>query len=198
MFNPKGQRVMKTKCLFYSAMLTAGVGLATVTPALAGDIYLKIPNVTGPVTRNGFSGDIALTAYSQGFTNSAGSGTGSGASGRVDCGTITLSKLVDKTSQDFLEYVTRGTVIHSATVYFTGNNSNAIASTARYSILLTNVRVTSLSQGDSASNSGGLGITENISLVAEKFQVTYATSNPDASSGATETYGWDCAANVAT
>jgi type VI protein secretion system component Hcp len=198
MFNLKGQRVMKIKCLFYSAMVTAGVGLAAIAPALAGDIYLKIPNVTGPVTRNGFTGDIALTAYSQGFTNSLGSATGSGASGRVNCGAITLSKLVDLTSQDFLEYVTRGKVIPSATVYFTGNNPNAIAATARYSIVLTNVRVTSLTQGDTASNSAGLGITENISLVAEKFKVTYVTSNPDASSGATETYGWDCAANVGT
>jgi type VI protein secretion system component Hcp len=102
------------------------------------------------------------------------------------------------TSQDFLEYVTRGTLIHTATVYFTGNNPNTIAATARYSIVLTNVRVTSMTQGDTASNTAGLGITENISLVAEKFQVTYATSNPDSSTGSTETYGWDCVANTPT
>jgi|HubBroStandDraft_1064217.scaffolds.fasta_scaffold109438_2 type VI protein secretion system component Hcp len=189
---------MKVILLVRSAMLTVGVGLAAIAPASGGSIYLKIPGVTGPVTKSGFSGDIELTAYSQGFTNPASSSSGTGASGRVTCGAINIGKLVDLTSQDFLEYVTRGTVIHTATVYFTGNNPNTIAATARYSIVLTNVRVTSMTQGDTASNTAGLGITENISLVAEKFQVTYATSNPDASSGNTETYGWDCVTNAAT
>jgi type VI protein secretion system component Hcp len=169
-----------------------------MSPAIGGSIYLKIPNVTGPVTKTGFSGDIELTAYSQGFSNSVSSSTGGSASGKVSCGAITFSKSVDLTSQDFLEYVTRGTVIHTATVYFTGNNPNTTAATARYRIVLTNVRVTSLTQGDTAGNSAGLGITENISLVAEKFQVSYLTQNPDGSSGNTETYGWDCASNTAT
>jgi type VI protein secretion system component Hcp len=189
---------MKVIPLVRSAMLTVGVSLAAIAPASGGSIYLKIPGVTGPVTKSGFSGDIELTAYSQGFTNPASSTSGTGASGRVTCGAINIGKLVDLTSQDFLEYVTRGTVIHTATVYFTGNNPNTIAATARYSIVLTNVRVTSMTQGDTASNTAGLGITENISLVAEKFQVTYGTSNPDALSGNTETYGWDCVTNAAT
>ena len=189
---------MKVVPIVRSAILTVGVSLVAIAPAIGGSIYLKIPNVTGPVTRTGFSGDIELTAYSQGFTNPASSATGGGAAGRLSCGAINISKLVDLTSQDFLEYVTRGTLIHTATVYFTGNNPNTIAATARYSIVLTNVRVTSLTQGDTASNTAGLGITENISLVAEKFQVTYATSNPDSSTGSTETYGWDCVANTPT
>jgi type VI protein secretion system component Hcp len=188
---------MKVILLVRSAMLTIGVSLAAIAPASGGSIYLKIPGVTGPVTKSGYSGDIELTAYSQGFTNPASSTSGAGA-GKVSCGAINISKSVDLTSQDFLEYVTRGTVIHTATVYFTGNNPNTIAGAARYSIVLTNVRVTSMTQGDTASNTAGLGITENISLVAEKFQVTYATSNPDASSGNTETYGWDCLTNAAT
>src|SRR5579863_9936420 len=117
MFNPQGQRVMKVILIVRSAMLTVGVSLAAIAPAIGGSIYLKIPNVTGPVTKSGFSGDIELTAYSQGFTNPASSTSGAGGSGRVSCGAINISKLVDLTSQDFLEYVTRGTVIHSATVY---------------------------------------------------------------------------------
>jgi len=188
---------MKVIDLVRFAMLTAGVSLGAIAPAIGGSIFLKIPNVTGPVTKSGFSGDIELTAYSQGFSNPASISTGGGGSGKVSCGAITFSKSVDLTSQDFLEYVTRGTVIHTATVYFTGNNPNSSASTARYRIVLTNVRVTSLTQGDTAGNTAGLGITENISLVAEKFQVTYLTQNVDGSGGNGETYGWDCATNTA-
>lgn len=183
---------MKTVLHVRSALLAAGISLAAMSPALGGSIYLKIPNVTGPVTKSGFSGDIELTAYSQSFTNPEGSAASGGASsGNLSCGAINISKMVDLTSQEFLEYVTRGMVIHSATVYFTGNTTS-VSTGARYTIVLTNVRVTSISQGDTAANTAGLGISENISMVAEKFQVTYATSSPDASKGSTETYGWDC------
>lgn len=182
-----------------SALLTFGISLLAVAPAIGGSIFLKIPNVTGPVTKTAFAGDIELTAYSQSFSNPVSSTSGGGgSSGRLSCGAITISKSVDSTSQDFLEYVTRGTLIRTATIYFTGNNPNSSAAGARYHIVLTNVRVTSLTQGDTAGNSAGLGITENISLIAEKFQVTYQTQNLDGSNGNTETYSWDCGANVAT
>jgi type VI protein secretion system component Hcp len=180
-----------------SAMLAIGISLAAIGPALGGSIYLKLPNVTGPVTGSGFSGDIALTAYSQSITNPATSISSGGAASQEQpsCGAIKISKLVDSSSQEFLEYVTRGTEIPTVTVYFTGGNPNATPTSLRYTIVLTNVRVTSVSQGDTASNTASLGITENISMVAEKFQVTYATSSPDALKGNTETYGWDCATN---
>jgi type VI protein secretion system component Hcp len=189
---------MKITTIVRTAMLTAGVSVGAIAPAIGGSIFLKIPNVTGPVTKSGFSGDIELTAYSQGFTNPVIASSGGGASGKVTCGAITISKSVDVTSQDFLEYVTRGTVIHTATVYFTGNNPNTTAATARYHIVLTGVRVTSVTQGDKEGNTAGLGIIENISLSAEKFQVTYLTQNPDGSNGNSETYGWDCNTNTAT
>jgi type VI protein secretion system component Hcp len=190
---------MNTPFRMRSAVL-ACFGVAVMAPAIAGSIYLKIPNVTGPVTRSGFLGDVELTAYSQSFTNPASMSSGGGGSaGRVSCGAINITKAVDVTSQNFLEYVTRGTNIHTLTVYFTGGNPNSSAATSRYSIVLTNVRVTSVAQGDMAKDSSSaLGLTENISLMAEKFQVTYTTSNPDASNGNTETYGWDCATNSAT
>ena len=188
---------MQPKLFVRSAMLTAGVSLAAIAPAIGGSIYLKLPNVTGPVVRNGFSGDIELTAYSQSFTSPVTSGSGGGSAGRPTCGAIHINKQVDVTSQEFLEYVTRGTVLNTVTVYFTGNNPNAVTATTRYIIVLTNVRVSSITQGDTAGNTAGLGITENISLVADRYQVTYASSNPDATGGNTETYGWDCVANTA-
>jgi type VI protein secretion system component Hcp len=185
-----------------SALLAAGIGLAATAPAIGGSIYLKLPNVTGTSTKSGFSGDIELTAYSQSFTNPVNTGSGGGlGSGReqLTCGAINISKLVDLASQNFLEYVTRGTLIHTATVYFTAGNANTGAATTRYTIVLTNVRVTSVTQGDTAADTAGLGITENISMIADKFQVTYSTSSVDSSRGGnTESYGWDCVSNTPT
>src|SRR6202020_905378 len=77
-FNLKGKRIMKVIALLRFAMLTAGVSLGVIAPAIGGSIFLKIPNVTGPVTKSGFSGDIELTAYSQGFSNPVSTSTGGG------------------------------------------------------------------------------------------------------------------------
>ena len=93
------------------AVLAAGISVAAIAPALANDIFLNIQGVTGPVTNAGFVGDIQLTAYSQGFTDPAtlASGTGAGAGKTTTtCGAINITKMVDSTSPDFLQYVTRG------------------------------------------------------------------------------------------
>ena len=87
------------------------ISVAAIAPALANDIFLNIQGVTGPVTNAGFVGDIQLTAYSQGFTDPAtlASGTGAGAGKTTTtCGAINITKMVDSTSPDFLQYVTRG------------------------------------------------------------------------------------------
>ena len=181
-----------------SAVLAAGIGLAAVAPATANSIFLQIPGVTGPVTTFGFQGDIELSAYSQGFTDPATSVTGGGGGrggNRTSCGAISITKRVDSTSPDFLQYVTRGELIHHATVYFVGTLGATKAANAEYTVLLTNVRVTSITQGDTVSNTSGLGITENISMIAEKFQFTYRTVNADGGTGTVDTYGWDCATN---
>jgi type VI secretion system Hcp family effector len=182
-----------------AAVATAAISVAAIAPVMANSIFLKIPGVTGPVTNAAFVGDIQLTAYSQGFTDPATAATGSGASGgKTTCGAINITKAVDSTSPDFLQYVTRGMGIPSATIYFLGSANGATAANVPYSIVLTNVRVISITQGDTVSHTAGLGITENISMVAEKFQFTYRSVSPDGAVGKVETFGWDCVANRAT
>jgi type VI protein secretion system component Hcp len=181
-----------------SALLAAGIGIAAIAPATANDIFGKFSGVTGPVVRTGFVGDVELTAYSQEFTDPATlsslGGGARGGGGRTNCGAITITKLVDSTSPAFLQFVTRGEVITSATIYFVGNG-NATAANAPYSILLTNVRLTSITQGDTVGNTAGLGITENITMIAEKFQFTFRVMNADGGLSNVEKYGWDCLTN---
>ena len=178
------------------AVLAAGLGVAAIAPAMANDIFLKLPNVTGPVTHAGFVGDIQLTAYSQGFTDPAtiSTGTGSGA-GRTNCGDISITKAVDSTSPEFLQYVVRGVAIPGVTIYFLGSVNGANPANVPYTIALTNVRVTAISQGDTLSHTSGLGMTESISMVADKFQFTYRSVNLDGSVGKTEIFSWNCSTN---
>jgi type VI protein secretion system component Hcp len=150
-----------------AALLLGGANLAAVSPALANSIYLKIPNVTGQVTNSGFLGGILLHAYSQGFTDpTVAATTGSSGAGAGKVSCGAIS-IVKSTS----------------------------AATVPYTITLTNVRVTSIEQGDTVSNTSGLGITENISMVAEKVQFSYRPLNPDGTLGGAETYGWNCSTN---
>jgi|GEM_PF-2871710 len=183
-----------------TVLLVSGASLAAVSTASANSIYLKLPGVTGPVTNTVFQGDIQLHAYSQGFTDPTVVATGTGGSGasKVSCGAINIVKSIDSTSPDFLRYVTMGSNINTATIYFVGSTASVTsAATVPYTITLTNVHVTSIQQGDTVSNTSSLGITENISLVAEKFQFSYRPVNANGSLGAVETVGWDCATNSA-
>ena len=166
---------------------------------MSNSIFLKIPGVTGPVTNAAFAGDIQLTAYSQGFTDPATAATVGGASGgKTTCGAINITKTVDSTSPDFLQYVTRGVGILGATIYFLGSANGAAPANVPYTIALHNVRVVSITQGDTVSHTSGLGITENISMVAEKFTFTYWSVSPDGAVGKVETFTWDCATNSTT
>ena len=190
---------MRTTHRLRSAVLAAGIGIAAIAPAMANSIFLKIPGVIGPVTNAGFQGDIQLTAYSQGFSDPATLGTGAGGGGgKTTCGAISITKMVDSTSPDFLQYVTRGVAIPSATIYFIGNTNGNAPAGVSYTVVLTNVIVTSITQGDTVSHTSGLGMTENISMIAEKFQFTYRSASADGSAGKVETFGFDCATNRTT
>jgi type VI protein secretion system component Hcp len=179
--------------------VAAGLSVAAIAPAMANSIFLKIPGVTGPVTNSAFVGDIELTAYSQGFTDPTSlSASGGAGTGKTTCGAININKLVDSTSPDFLQYVTRGVGIPSATIYFLGPTNGATPGSVPYTIVLTNVRVVSIAQGDTVSRGSGLGITESISMIAEKFQFTYRSVGPNGAVGKVETFSFDCATNSAT
>ena len=68
-----------------------------------------------------------------------------------------------------------------------------------YTIELHHIRVISITQGDTVSHTSGLGITENISMIAEQFKFTYrSSSHADSLGGKVETFTYDCATNSIT
>lgn len=175
----------------FSALTVAGLGLVAAYPAAAAQsIYLKIPGVTGPATAAGFQGDIPVLTYSQGFSNAdtfGGTGAGGGAS-KTNCGAINIQKALDSASTFFLGKVLTSALIPTATIYFTEEGSSGIVKT-QYTVVLTNLLVTLVSQGDSAART--TGVTESISLIAEKFQFAFTVG----ATGTPQTVGWDCIAN---
>ena len=186
---------MKLKTPLFSALLAGGLSLVAASFTLAANsIYLKIPGVVGPVQVAGYQGDIQLNAYSQAFSNTFATSSGGSTGGKAVCGAITIQKSIDATSHYFLQDVTKGSHIASAEIYFLG----ASTGTAPYTIKLTGVFVTSISQGDNwTTTASNLGVQEIITLQAEKFQFSYTPQNPDGSFGSPVIYGWDCFTNTA-
>ena len=185
---------MKLKYHLLSALLASSVGVAAAASAAGNEIFLNIPGITGPVIQPGYVGDIPLLAYSQGFSNSSVFGAGGITVGKTQCGAVSFTKLIDSTSVLLLQHVVRSTVIPTVTLYFLPPATTG-TTPAPYSITLSTVVVASISQGDSVNNSGGLGITESISLIAEKFAFSYRPLNGGVL-GPPETTGWDCVKNA--
>ncbi len=174
------------------SIIIALVGVAAALPAAAGEVYFNIPGIVGPVTLQGYVGDIALLSYSQGFSHATGT-AGSGAGGKTSCGDISITKVIDSTSTSFLHAAVVGFVVPKATIYFSAGNLGQLTP---YTITLTNFIVSSIVQGDTASSSSGLGLTENISLQAQKIQFTFRPQQADGGLGTPVTIGYDCSAQM--
>ncbi len=164
-------------------------GLAATSSVFAGDIILSIPGVTGgSAQESGFAGDVDLVSYSQTFSRVQSPGS-------TSCGAIAITKYLDGTSTSFLYAAVTGLVVPTATIYFPGISLNGTAS-APYTITLTNVVVTSISQGDSVNipvNTNNPGLLESISLTAQKFQFTFQPETPTGQfAGPPMTIGFDC------
>jgi type VI secretion system secreted protein Hcp len=177
-------------------IMVALAGTVAALPAVAGDIFMSVPGITGPVTAQGYVGDIPLLSYSQGFSRTGGtSGSGTGAGSKTSCGNISISKLIDSTSTSFLHAAVLGFVVPTATIYFTGGSSEE-GEVSPYIITLTNFVVVSITQGDVSVSGQGLGLTENISLQAQKFQFTFRPQLATGALGTPVTFGYDCSAQM--
>ncbi len=181
---------MTIKNHIYSGLLTASACLGIASPVLADNvIYLHILGVKGDVQDKSYLGDIRLTSYSQAFTSG-----GSGAP--ATCGTITIQKSVDDTSEFFLSHALLGSTVATAVVNFV-HAAGTPGETAPYLIQLTELKVTSINQGDNSKTTGeALGVQETITLTAQTFRFSYSATNADGSKGNPAVFGWDCGRNA--
>ena len=171
-----------------------GAGLLGGAAAHADSIYMKLPNAVGDSTAAGFAGDVELLAYSQSCQVPYSLNTGTPSTGKPQCGAISIQKHIDSASTSLFADLLMGTTLPIVKIYFTGALPK-VSGASPYAIVLTNVRVTAISQND-ASGLGAGTLTESVQLAATKFQITYHKVNADGTLGGPETTGWDLATNT--
>ena len=162
---------------------TLALGLAPSADA-AEQIFLKFPSVNGESRDSRHLGEVVLSGFS---TNaSITGGGGGGGAGKVVCGQVTIVKLIDLSSPQFLGLLFNGRhTAGPATITF---EDTAERPFDFYKIDLVDVSVNSIAQADPQN----IAVTETIVLQASRYMYTYTPQKPDGSPGKQVSFGWDC------
>lgn len=172
-----------------AGMVAAGAMAPVAAPA-ADDVFLKINGIDGESTTKGHEKAIPLLSYTQSFTNPATAG-GAGA-GKVNCGEVTVTKVVDRASPDLIAHVATGKHITKAVITFRKAGDQAVD---YYTVTLNDVMLTSITQTD-ASPTDATTILERVSMSAARFRFEYRPQSPTGGTTGVIPFGWDCAKNV--
>ncbi|MCX7112509.1 MAG: type VI secretion system tube protein Hcp [Candidatus Methylumidiphilus sp.] len=160
---------------------------------MAVDIFLKIedPPIKGEALDDKHKDEIDVLAWSWGLSNSGNAQTGGGAgAGKVNVQDLSVTKYIEKSTTDLFLSTCNGQHHKTATLTVRKAGTNPVE---YVKITMTEVLITSLSTGGSG---GEDRLTENLSLNFAKCKVEYTPQKTDGSAEATQTVGWDIAANV--
>lgn len=162
--------------------------VAAPAPGLA-ETFLRLGDIKGESTDAKHKDQIDILSFTQSFINSSDlSSGGGGGAGKVQCGAITMMKNIDKSSPLLLKGVATGQHFKDAVISFQTENK----ATEYYSITLSNVFVTELTQTDAADPNR---IFEKLVLNAAAFEFKYTPQSVKGSAGAPVSFKWDCASN---
>jgi len=169
--------------------LTGLIVLILVVPsaALAAEsLFLRLDGILGESLDSTHRGEINLLSYSQSFTNTGGQAV-------PNCGAITVTKLIDRSSPALIGAVLRGNVIPTGVITFRNEGAQPLE---YYKVTLTEVLITAISQTD-ASPTDPTTILEQISMKATTFSFQYTPQSPAGGLRAPVRFGWNCATNTA-
>ena len=172
-----------------AGMVAAGAVAPIAAPA-ADDVFLNIPGIPGESKDDKHKNEIVLLSYSQSFTNPVTGGGGAGA-GRVNCGAVKVTKVVDRASPLLIAGVATGRHYSKAVITFRKAGDQPLE---YYTVTLTDVMLDSIIQTD-ASPTDATNILEQLSMTAAKFKFEYKPQKADGSADASITFGWNCATN---
>jgi type VI secretion system secreted protein Hcp len=161
------------------------------TAVAADSVFLKLDNIEGESTAVGHAKEIVLLSYTQSFSRAGGSGGGGVTTGKADCGAITVTKLLDRSSPALIGAVLSGNVIPNGVITFRKEGNQPFE---YYKVTLTDVLIQSISQTD-ASPTDPTTILEQISMSVGKFKFEYVTQGPTGGAQGGVTFSWDCLAN---
>jgi type VI secretion system secreted protein Hcp len=183
---PEPKRKSSLASLFGRLLLTGMVAAAVTAPSAAlaaEDLFLKLEGIQGESTDSQHNKEIVLLSYSQSFTNPA-----SGGGAKANCGTVTVTKLVDKSSPALIGAVLSARNIATAVITF---RKAGAAPLEYYKVTLTEVLLEAIIQTDS-SPTDPTTILEQVSMSASKFKFEYTPQKADGSFGGVVSFAWDC------
>jgi type VI secretion system secreted protein Hcp len=152
-------------------------------------IFMQIKGLTGDVTVNGFLGDIQLNSLQWGVGRGIGSPTEGSTDRQISAPSISevvITKASDQTSPALLGDILNATDIPEVDISFVNLNRNTRGGQVYAKYVLSNV----LLSGYSLTSSGDRP-SESLSLNFTKIQYTLYTQNPNGTTTAAGTVGYD-------
>src|SRR5262245_8719699 len=167
-------------CVFGAALL------ATTASAGAADIFLKLEGIPGDSTNEAHKDEIEVLSFSLGFSNDAQLGSRNAA----ECGDLTLTKTIDRSSPRLLAAVMLGRQISKGALSFTASAGEQL--TDYYVLNLTEVRVKGLRQADA---NGGTRVSEQVTLSARVYEFVLRSQQANGTF-VEQKFNWDCVRNI--
>lgn len=158
------------------------------------DIFL-VPsnNILGESQDSTYADSIDVLAWNWGMTQSGTTHQGKGGGGgKVNVGDITLTKYVDRATNDLIKRCASGEHIEQMELIVRKATGNAPL--AYFKLLMQNVMITSYTTG--GSKDGLDRIQETVTLNFRKYEVTYTSQEEDGSAGPESVAGYDIAENA--
>ncbi len=174
--------------LLRTAPLAIGAAQSLKVEA-AQQIFLALDGITGEATDAGHKGLVAINSFSLGLSNSGTAGGGTGG-GKVSFQDMATTAILSSASPALSYYCASGKHIPTATLTVQNTDLVSGKSATFYTIVLTDVLVTSVSTGGSDSKPG-----ESYSMNYGQISWTYVPTNSKGAPGTPITTTWNVTEN---
>ena len=157
---------------------------------MAVDMFIKIGDLKGESVDDKHKGEIDVLAWSWGLSQSGTThmATGGGA-GKVNVQDISLTKYVDKSSPNLIQYCCNGKHFADALLTVREAGENPLE---YLKITLKDLMIAAVTTGGSG---GEDRLTVNVTLNFAEFKVEYTPQKKDGTGDAAVTVGWNIAEN---
>jgi len=164
--------------LLLAGMLAAGA--AAPGAALAEDeLFLKL-DILGGSTDEHHIGEIVLLSYSQSFTRPASAG--------ANCGAVTVTKQIDRSSPVLIGAVLTAKNYAKAVITFRRPGNPPFE---YYTVTLKNVVIQAITQSDHSPDT----IVEQVTMIGSAFKFTYFLPTATGGISTPVSFAWDCVTN---
>jgi type VI secretion system secreted protein Hcp len=153
----------------------------------AADIFLKLEGILGDSINEAHKDEIEVISFSLGFSNDAQIGTRVASPG--ECGDLTFTKTIDRSSPRLLAAVMLGRHISKGVLSLTGSAGEQLVD--YYVLNLSEIRVTGLRQADS---NGGTRVLEQATLSARGYEFVFRAQQANGTF-IEQKFHWDCVRN---